>query len=228
MASRHIWYDHPLWYYVWKPAWIPTTFGQQYSFLEELIDQWWSEIMYLQKQWSTIVLTSKSQGWYNEYGLINRLDNDTAGLLFFAKDQPTFLLYQQKQSRGEVQKIYYADLQGNCFEQLSDQFPCIVVSTPLFHHRSDLSRMTTDPQHARWREHRVYTSIEPLFYNHIDDTTTCRIVINKWIRHQIRVHSASLWYPIKGDRVYTPKKKPPNKNNLSWEQLHLRSMWIRA
>ncbi len=48
-----------------------------------------------------------------EYGLVNRLDSDTSGLLYFAKDQETYGSYHQLQINEKVLKHYVAKVSGN-------------------------------------------------------------------------------------------------------------------
>ena len=46
------------------------------------------------------------------------------------------------------------------------------------------------------------------------------IKIKKWIRHQIRVHLKSIWYPILWDKLYNKSKK--DKTDI----LNLWSVWF--
>ena len=48
-----------------------------------------------------------------EYGLLNRLDTPTAGLLYFAHDYDVYATYRKQQKKGEVIKHYFALVQGN-------------------------------------------------------------------------------------------------------------------
>jgi 23S rRNA-/tRNA-specific pseudouridylate synthase len=43
-----------------------------------------------------------------EYGLLNRLDNDTSGFLYFAKNNNIFSEFKTLQKQEKVNKIYYA------------------------------------------------------------------------------------------------------------------------
>ena len=67
--------------YVWKPHGVPSTFGKTSSFLENIIAM---DFFVEQKKTFTID---------QEYGLLNRLDNDTAGLLYFARTKPLYDRY---------------------------------------------------------------------------------------------------------------------------------------
>lgn len=50
-------------------------------------------------------------GKEQELGLLNRLDNETAGFLYFAKTQEAFDRYRQLQAEGKVNKWYIAQIQ---------------------------------------------------------------------------------------------------------------------
>jgi 23S rRNA-/tRNA-specific pseudouridylate synthase len=43
---------------------------------------------------------------------LNRLDNDTAGYLYFAKDKKVFERYKMQQDNHEIYKVYLCDVQG--------------------------------------------------------------------------------------------------------------------
>jgi 23S rRNA-/tRNA-specific pseudouridylate synthase len=66
----------------------------------------------------------------------------------------------------------------------------------------------------------VDTEIEKLYYDELSNTTTLLVTISKWIRHQIRAHLSSIWYPIVWEKIYI--------KNKSVEKLHLFSMWMKV
>ncbi|MBP6085632.1 hypothetical protein KA478_00145 [Patescibacteria group bacterium] len=43
---------------------------------------------------------------------MNRLDNDTAGYLYFAKDKKIFDAYKTQQDAHQIYKLYLCDVQG--------------------------------------------------------------------------------------------------------------------
>ena len=223
----HTRYENDWFYYVWKPHNIATTFGDQPSFVEELIKTKWNQIKALQENRS--LAGEQYFHTIQELGLVNRLDNQTAGLLFFAKNQIIFDTYKSHQDNDKCDKIYYADLQGKLdlkkFKSarlLFDvQWEKITISSPIYHHKSIPTKMTMQKKHQRGKAHEVDTVIEVLYYNPENDSSTCRIVIKKGIRHQIRIHTASMGHPVLGDKLYCAKtlKKPSDKAT----NLHLRS-----
>jgi 23S rRNA-/tRNA-specific pseudouridylate synthase len=206
------WHENIFFFYVRKPYWVPTTFGDKTSFLETLIATSSSQIQQLQY--------NRAQSDNKELGLVNRLDNETAWLLFFAKDQIIYNEYKLKQAAWQVNKIYYADLRGELKTKNWE------LRTPIYHHYSDPTHMTLDPKLARGKAHEVHTIIQPLYFDPDAHSTTCRIVIQKGIRHQIRIHTASIGHHIIGDQLYCPKSLRSDYKNISW--IHLRSTGIEV
>jgi 23S rRNA-/tRNA-specific pseudouridylate synthase len=49
--------------------------------------------------------------------------------------------------------------------------------------------------------------------------TTLLVTISKWIRHQIRAHLSSIWFPIVWEKIYIKK---------AWsEKLQLFCIWMK-
>lgn len=227
-------------YFVRKPHGIPTTFGSQFSFVEKIV------------AWNPPFFASLTQHFSaeEEYWLLNRLDNDTAGFLYFAKTKSIKEEYKRLQDEQKINKMYIANLQGrvdiertaekheelgttnyevweknsvfefwvehieweyvtNVKEFLAEKWEkkWLVVTYPIMHHIHDDIRMVAiriPKDFNKWRgeKHLVETTIFPIKYNEDDNTTLCAVLIHQWIRHQIRVHCDSIWYPIVKDRLY--------------------------
>ena len=153
-------------------------------------------------------------------------------MLFFAKNKIIFDAYKTLQNEGKVDKAYYADLQGKLdiskFKSTHLLYNIIDkkinISSPIYHHKSIPSKMTLEKKHQRGKAHEVETLIEPLYYNSQTNSTTCKILIKKGIRHQIRIHTASMGHPVVGDKLYCPKtlRSEYTKSNT----MHLRSVGI--
>ncbi len=174
-------YEDEQLYYVWKPHGIPSTWGDQYSFLSHIQDTKPVFFAKLEKEF-----------WPDrEYGLLNRLDNDTAGLLYFAKNDTAYQTYRTQQDEHTLYKIYMCDLQGRVdidntvqkyyasvrdglmfmgeegtglsswmfdfkdSERSSDILPAICVAYPIMHHTYDKTRMIAIAHKKdinKWRE----------------------------------------------------------------------------
>ena len=128
-------YENEYFYMARKPHGIASSFGDTTSLLDQVINQQQRPIPQLQEQRNTQIDNE-------ELGLVNRLDTVTAGLLFFAKNPSIYTEYKILQEQGRTQKIYYADLSGELLQTTE-------VATPIYHHYSDDTRMTTQSDMAR-------------------------------------------------------------------------------
>ena len=207
------WYEDKYFYYFWKPYGIPSTFGQQKSFLDYLIesdDKNIQAIMICQREFFSE---------QDEYGLLNRLDNDTTGLLYMAKTPLFKEKYKQAQIDWKVEKYYVADVYGKFPENEK------IISYPITHHKFSPDRMVVildTKQTGKIDEKRIQkaiTHVQVLYYDEVLNQTTLLVNISKWVRHQIRAHLSSVWFPIVWEKIYI--KKPSN------EKLHLYSIWVK-
>ncbi len=210
-----IYYQDKCFYYFWKPEGIPSTFGKQKCFINSLLESMDKKIIAI-ISWQQEMFTKDE-----EYGLVNRLDNDTSWLLYFAKTPLIKQQYKQAQAEWKIQKYYIADVYGNYSPESQK------ISSPIWHHKFSNDRMvvisdkrTTDENNKKfkWKLHHVDTYIEKLYYDEKLNITTLLVKISKWIRHQIRSHLSSIWYPIVWEKIYIKKKQI--------DKLHLFSIWL--
>jgi len=188
--------------FFWKPSNIPTTFGLKDSFLEKIKNK-----LNMQE--------------HKEFGLLNRLDNDTCGLLYFASNQKVYDQYKNDQKIWKIKKIYYAQVYWNVRPIFFE------INFPIAHHKFDKSKMVCGIYdnwkifdknlkqiHFHWKLHFVSTFCEKEFFDTKTNTTILKVTITKWIRHQIRCHLWFWWNAIVNDAIYTPKKfqKKVSKN----------------
>lgn len=203
-------YEDNYFYYFWKKQWLPTTYGREQSFLDGF-EKAFNEV-------EIIWLLEKEFGREKEYWLLNRLDNETWWLLYFAKTLEIYQNYKLLQEQWKIEKIYIADVKWNF------KYDNIVINTPIYHHRFDNEKMVAyksskDENKIRGKAHNLTTEVKKLYFDEIQNISTLQIKISKWIRHQIRVHIASVGYPIIGDKIY-------KKNAEPWS-LHLWSIWLK-
>ncbi|HRU49927.1 MAG TPA: RNA pseudouridine synthase [Candidatus Absconditabacterales bacterium] len=192
-------YEDSFFYYFWKPHGIPSTFGKEKCFLDLLSES--------SDQYIKLVLSYLDNmfGKEQEYGLLNRLDNDTAGLLYFAKTPLVKEKYKKAQSEGRISKYYVADVYGN-FVQNS-----LKVSYPIGHHKFSKDRMVVflgakqTGKIDKKKIHQVDTDVEKLYFDESRNVTTLLVKISKGIRHQIRAHLSSIGFPIVGEKIYIKK-----------------------
>jgi len=174
-----------------KPAHIPSTFWLQKSVLNYL-ENYTLDISFCKKQLKNF---SKEE----EYWLLNRLDNATSGFLYFAKNKRFYKEFKKLQNENKIKKVYYT--------KVSWIFPTekLTIDTPIMHKNKSkmiVIKSNKDIKKWRWKQHNVMTNISKITYDRTENNTYLKIIITKWIRHQIRVHLASIWYPIIWDELY--------------------------
>lgn len=196
--------------YIWKPAGIPTSFWKEKSFLELIFED-------TDPTLHTFVAHQRSVFWeQEEFWLLNRLDNATTGLLYFAKTPEIKAEYKTFQKLGKLKKSYLVEVYGDIRYWIKKNG--FLVTFPLAHHKFEKDRMiaiTSDHLLIKCepRLHQVQTKILEHEWNADKQTTTLLVEIQKWIRHQIRSHLSAIGYPIVWDELYG-KKKDPQKGNL--------------
>ncbi len=247
-------------YYFWKPAGIASTRWTGPSFLDSFMpDQYkplpinvletslppgvrdyfhsWlhkKQITSVSNAHAIITFLTQTFSPEQEYGLVNRLDGETAGLLYFAKTQDFYASYRQQQKAWKVSKHYLATVKGNVgwvvhhgspdTHHIKVEWEKIVISYPLMHHRhlEDRMVMIKDPEEAdKWRGkmHAPTTYCEVISYDIPSNQSLLHVTIKKWVRHQIRMHLAWCGYPIVWEKLYA-------KNDFSLSDLHLWSIGV--
>ena len=155
-----------------------------------------------------------------EFWLLNRLDNDTAGFLYFAKDLLIFDQYRQLQAQNQIEKHYIAQVSWNIAPIDKGGVGGFVIDFPIMHRSSKRMIALKDQKgrlacrFGRGKEHQVQTFIQTLEYDKKSNISTLLVKIHKWIRHQIRVHLASIGFPVIGDPLYGGNE--PNEHLHLW------------
>lgn len=168
-----------------------------------------------------------------EFGLLNRLDNRTAGLVMVAKTNEAFEQMSRELRQEQWTKLYLA----YCYDL--GQHPKGVIGLPIAHHPHDSARMVIarekadyrgkpqpcmtefekiTPEKARklWTEHLGEKIPFPTFPASPELHTWMLCRIRRGRRHQIRLHLKTLGYPILGDELY----RPPKKHIIGWQEHH--------
>ncbi|MFA7298603.1 MAG: RNA pseudouridine synthase [Candidatus Absconditabacterales bacterium] len=204
---------------MWKPNTLPTTFGKELCFLDILLGKNTDPKINFSLPSFLIpyidlpdfkICTLKQDiiqqqlnifGKEEELGLLNRLDNETAGFLYFAKTQAAFDRYRQLQTEGKINKRYIAQIQGTPKESAFE------INMPIMHHKHKEDRMIfvrgpKDELKGRSKVHYPITIVKVLHTDKDTDISTLLVGIYKGVRHQIRVHLAGIGYPVIGDILY--------------------------
>jgi 23S rRNA pseudouridine1911/1915/1917 synthase len=150
------------------------------------------------------------------------LDNETAGLLYFASTADLYQQYKQQQEIWSIDKWYIADVVGRVRSAFGS------IESVIEHHPDDDRRMRIAELGSVWLT--CQTQYEVIDFDQDRQQTTVMIRITKWVRHQIRAHLHSLGHPIVGDSLYINKalRKNYDKNWLLYQDsyLHLRSIGV--
>ena len=126
--------------------------------------------------------------------LVHRLDQETSGLLIFAKDKDTHKELQRQFAEREVRKEYIAWLDGIV------QRDGGIIDLPLRPNADDRPRQVVDFEHGK---HAV-THFE-VIERHPDGITKVLFTPRTGRTHQLRVHAShplGLGCPIVGDMLY--------------------------
>jgi 23S rRNA pseudouridine1911/1915/1917 synthase len=120
-------------------------------------------------------------------GLVNRLDNDTSGLLLAARSPESFAALRSALEAGAIEKRYLA-----------------LVTEPVRPQAIELS-LAPSPRH------RARVEVNPLGRPALTEVEACRdhgelyvlqVRASRAYRHQVRAHLAAIGAPIVGDALY--------------------------
>ena len=216
--SSFVYYQDKSFYYFWKPAGLASTRWKSVSFLDLICDENHNESI------RNIIESQLEFFWKeNELWLLNRLDWATTGLLYFAKNLGVYNKFRELQKEWKVDKYYVAEVYWNIQKWVKENWN--VINYPIMHHRYNDDRMVVvcwedDKSKWKWNIHEVETEICEVEYDEKENRSIVLVKIHKWIRHQIRIHLSSIWYPICWDNLYCKSK------NQKFDKLQLFSVWM--
>ncbi|MCG8568519.1 MAG: RluA family pseudouridine synthase [Spirochaetes bacterium] len=170
-----------------KPQGIATTPGKTPSYCEKLFRNHPD--------------LEKIKGYRNgEGGLLNRLDNETGGLLLFAKSNAAFLFYSQQMKKQKILKNYLAIVDGSPIQKQGK------IEFPIAHHGKSKKKMVIVDQTKKYRGLPQQAVTEYQIIRQKNQHFLVKVSITKGVRHQIRIHLAASHMPIIGDKLYHPSK----------------------
>lgn len=127
-------------------------------------------------------------------GIVHRIDKDTSGLLMVAKNDHSHEWLAQQLKEKTTIREYYAIVNGVMSKDEG------TINAPIGRHPQDRKKMAI----VRDGRHSVthYEVVERFKYH-----TLVKLVLETGRTHQIRVHLASIGYPVIGDQVYGNKNE---------------------
>jgi 23S rRNA pseudouridine1911/1915/1917 synthase len=129
-----------------------------------------------------------------EAGLVHRLDTPTSGVLAAARSQSDWQGLRAQFSARRVGKLYVAAVGGAVTQSGA-------ISIPIGHRPGDPRTMVVAAESSHpGRARQAITRYRPV--QRWGDGTLLAVTIPTGVRHQIRVHLASIGHPVLGDPLY--------------------------
>lgn len=142
-------------------------------------------------------------------GIVHRIDRDTTGSLIVCKNDKAHNSIAEQLKEHSIDRRYHAI----CYGVLKDEKG--VIDKPIGRHPTDRKRMAVNERNGK----RAVTHYKVL--QRFDKYTYIECVLETGRTHQIRVHMASIGYPILGDEVYANRKCP---FSLTGQTLHAKTL----
>ena len=160
-----------------------------------------------------------------EAGLVNRLDNETSGIIVAARTLDAYEKLRSQFADGSARKEYAALIVGHAPDAWA-------IDAPIAHHPNKKRKMVACESEERareWKGRRASTRLKTLERYEFEGSeyTLVSIGISTGVRHQIRVHLAHIGHPIAGDGIYrNPKKQAEDPLKLDKHFLHASRLTI--
>lgn len=159
-----------------------------------------------------------------EGGLLYRLDNDTSGLLLFAKNINSFKKFIEDKN---LKKIYIAKsflkINNNLFIQSILEKKEINIAFPIAHKSNKKMVAIVNQKKLHYKGKIIQANTYVSLIEVYNDTCILKCLITNGARHQIRVHLSSIGLPIIGDRLYNK-----DINNIQDDMLQLYCVGISS
>jgi len=126
---------------------------------------------------------------FNEIFVVHRLDKETSGIICYAKNAESHRQLSKQFEERTVEKIYKVLVEGKVHQESG------IIDKPIARHVSIAGKM------------RIHNSGKPSITHYevekyIGDYTLLQANIKTGRTHQIRIHFASIGYPLMIDRMY--------------------------
>lgn len=141
-------------------------------------------------------------------GIVHRIDKDTTGVLVVAKNDDSHNFLSEQLKNHSMKREYYALVEGRLKNSNG------TIDKPLARSKKDRLKIAI----VEGGRHAVthYEVVE-----RFKNTTLVKCVLETGRTHQIRVHMASIGFPLVGDPLYGYKKP---KFKIEGQMLHARTL----
>jgi 23S rRNA pseudouridine1911/1915/1917 synthase len=135
-------------------------------------------------------------GHHQSPGLLHRLDNETSGVLVFAKRSSVYQKMREALQQRQWEKEYICWVDGQITKSQ-------IINYMIAHHPVDTRQMVIvkHTQHYRGKPQLAITQLTPITIEK-QRWTALHVKIITGVRHQIRLHLSSIGCPIVGDQLY--------------------------
>ncbi|MDQ0149286.1 RluA family pseudouridine synthase [Eubacterium multiforme] len=141
-------------------------------------------------------------------GIVHRIDKDTTGVLVVAKNDKAHNKLSEQLKAHSMKREYYALVEGRIKQDSG------TVDKPLARSKKDRLKIAIMPDGKRAVTH--YEVIE-----RFKNASLVKCILETGRTHQIRVHMASIGYPLVGDPTYGFKK---GKFKNEGQMLHAKTL----
>lgn len=141
-------------------------------------------------------------------GIVHRIDKDTTGILVVAKNDEAHNKLSDQLKEHTMKREYYALVEGRIKQNSG------TIDKPLARSKKDRLKIAITPDGKRAVTH--YEVLE-----RFRNATLIKCVLETGRTHQIRVHMASIGYPLVGDPTYGFKK---GKFKSEGQMLHAKTL----
>ncbi len=132
-------------------------------------------------------------------GLLNRLDNETGGLVLFARNSESFNYFRSVLNKESVSKYYSAIIDGVPPKKSG------IIDKKITHHRKNAKKMIIVENGVNYRKREREAFTEWTLIDSYEGHSLLDIKISRGVRHQIRLHLSSIGFPIVNDKLYNSK-----------------------